>query len=569
VAEILRTVGRYEILSQLGRGGMAVVYLARQSDLDREVALKELPAFHAADPAFAARFLRESQIAGGLNHPNVVTVHDYFEHEGIPYISMEFMPRGSLRSHVGDLTLAQVAGVLEGVLAALAYAGGRGIVHRDLKPENLMLTWDGAVKVSDFGIAKAIDASSARFSTATGTTVGTPAYMAPEQAIGKTISPQTDLYAAGIIAYELLVGRVPFESADTPLAMMLQQINERPPSPRALKPDLDERLGSWVERMIAKQPDERPPGAAAAWEELEEIVTDILGPRWRRNARILERDSLAVMPRALTPAPFPTGPEAGGRDFRTYQAPPSGPPPSPSAAPPTPEEAAPVSPPAPGPAAEPAVASMGAARAPADVTTLPPTAPPGAPEFDWALEPEKPRRALARNRGLIGLGALLVVGGGVAAALALSGGSSTSPTPTRTLPASTRLEYADYQQQARRGCLAGTSTAAGDALAALGHSPTTEQYMNTWKLYADTTLAQRITQLAKLNMKVPVDKEADHKAAVTTLSNEQNAIYTMVNAINTRQDRGTVVDQFQAKMVAVKNEEKRAFRKLGLAVCAQ
>ena len=129
---MLRRVGRFEILSEIGRGGMAVVYLARQVDLDREVALKELPAFHASDPAFSARFASESQIAGGLNHPNIVTVHDYFEHEGIPYIAMEYLPSGSLRPVVAGLSQAQAFGVLEGVLAALSYAGGRGVVHRDL-----------------------------------------------------------------------------------------------------------------------------------------------------------------------------------------------------------------------------------------------------------------------------------------------------------------------------------------------------------------------------------------------------------------------------------------------------
>src|SRR5919206_4141284 len=123
--DVMRTVGRYEILRELGRGGMALVYLARQTDLDRFVALKELGAFHASDASFAQRFIRESRIAGSLSHPNIVTVHDYFEHEAIPYIAMEYVQRGSLRPHVGRLSLAQVAGVLEGLLAALAYAQSR------------------------------------------------------------------------------------------------------------------------------------------------------------------------------------------------------------------------------------------------------------------------------------------------------------------------------------------------------------------------------------------------------------------------------------------------------------
>src|SRR5438034_638329 len=182
MAQVVRTVGRYEILREVGRGGMAVVYLARQTDLDRHVALKELAAFHAADPAFAERFLRESRVAGSLSHPNIVTVHDYFEHEGVPYISMEYLQRGSLRPLVGELRLAHIVGVLEGLLAGLAHAAKRGIVHRDLKPENIMITGEGGVKIADFGIAKAYNkAARTQFLTATGTTVGTPAYMAPEQ----------------------------------------------------------------------------------------------------------------------------------------------------------------------------------------------------------------------------------------------------------------------------------------------------------------------------------------------------------------------------------------------------
>src|SRR3954453_17192595 len=153
--EVLRKVGRYEILREVGRGGMAVVYLARQTDLDRDVALKELGSFHASDPSFAQRFLRESRVAGSLSHPNIVTVHHYFEHDGTPYIAMEYIERGSLRPYVSRMTFAQIGGVLGGLLGGLPHAESHGIVHRDLKPENLMVTADGRVKIADFGIAKA------------------------------------------------------------------------------------------------------------------------------------------------------------------------------------------------------------------------------------------------------------------------------------------------------------------------------------------------------------------------------------------------------------------------------
>src|SRR3954449_10132952 len=171
--DLVRTVGRYGIVSELGRGGMAVVYLARQLELDRLVALKELAAFHAAsDPSFAQRFVRESLLAGSLVHPNVITVFDFFEHDGAPYIAMEYVERGSLRPYVGHLGLAQIGGVLEGVLAGLGAAGERGIVHRDLKPENLMVTSDGRVKIADFGIAKATQgAETSGLLTATGAAI--------------------------------------------------------------------------------------------------------------------------------------------------------------------------------------------------------------------------------------------------------------------------------------------------------------------------------------------------------------------------------------------------------------
>ena len=161
MAPVLRRVGRFELIEEVGRGGMGVVYRARQTDLERDVAVKELPAFHATDATFVARFLRESRIAGSLQHPNIVTVYDYFEYDGVPYIAMEYVDRGSLRPLMRNLTLAQVAGVLEGMLAGLAHAETRGIVHRDMKPENLMVTSDGTIKIADFGIAKAFNQAAA------------------------------------------------------------------------------------------------------------------------------------------------------------------------------------------------------------------------------------------------------------------------------------------------------------------------------------------------------------------------------------------------------------------------
>jgi len=304
VPGVARRVGRYEIRREIGRGGMAVVYLARQTDLDRNVALKELGALQAMDPAFAARFLHESRIAGSLTHPNIITVHDYFEYGGLPYIAMEYLERGSLRPHVGTLTLPQIAGVFEGLLAGLAYAEAQRVVHRDLKPENVMITAEGSVKIADFGIAKAFNlASTGRFLTATGSTVGTPTYMAPEQAMAKKLGAWTDLYSVGVMAYELLVGQVPFPG-DTPMAILLSHVKDDVPPALSVNPDLDPGLAQWIDHLLQKAPEDRPQRAHDAWFELEEITLELLGPRWRRDARILEPAQELDTPKPLTPAPF-------------------------------------------------------------------------------------------------------------------------------------------------------------------------------------------------------------------------------------------------------------------------
>jgi serine/threonine protein kinase len=284
---VTRQIGRYEIDREIGRGGTAIVYLARQVDLGREVALKELSAFHAGDRLFAERFLREARLGGSLNHPNIVTVYDYFEHDAVPYIAMEYVARGSLRAYDAPLSMAQSLGVLEGMLAGLSHAEARSIVHRDLKPENLMVADDGTIKIADFGIAKALSGSVSINLTETGTTVGTPHYMAPEQAMGEPIGPATDLYATGAIAYELFTGRPPFGSAATPMAVLLRHVSEKAEPPIAHDPALDPRISEWIMRMLAKRPEDRPAGAEVAWEELEDIALDLLGPRWRRYARLL------------------------------------------------------------------------------------------------------------------------------------------------------------------------------------------------------------------------------------------------------------------------------------------
>ena len=348
MAETGTTVGRFEIVRELGRGGMAVVYLARQTELDREVALKELASFQSADSSGAERFVRESRVSGSLAHRNIVTVFDFFRHEGTPYIAMEYLARGSLRPLVGRLSVAQAAGVLEGVLAGLSHAERRGIVHRDLKPENLLVTDDGEIKIADFGIAKALNQvwTMGPSLTAAGMALGTPVYMAPEQAMAKEIGAWTDLYSTGVIAYELLVGQVPFSGGDTPMAILFKHVHDPIPPPREVNPELDPGLADWLERMLAKEPAERPKNAQEALDSLDEIVTQLLGPRWRREARLVEE------PEAAPPVPTPdvetpdnATPTTDG--FETYRR-------SPEETPtPTPPEPAPPPVPEPGPPPDP------------------------------------------------------------------------------------------------------------------------------------------------------------------------------------------------------------------------
>ena len=368
--DVLKTVGRYEVLREVGRGGMAVVYLSRQTDLDRFVALKELAAFHASDPAFAQRFLRESRVAGSLSHPNIVTVHDYFEHDGTPYIAMEYVERGSLRPWVGHLTIAQIGGVLEGLLAGLAQAEQHGVVHRDLKPENLMVTADGRVKIADFGIAKATNQmQTGAFLTATGTTVGTPTYMAPEQAMAQDIGPWTDLYSVGCMAFEMFTGRVPFHDSDAPMAILLRHVNEPIPPITSVDPSLDAGVSEWVEKLLVKDPKERTQNANDAWDDFEEIDHRAARPALApQSARLSPESRQSDTPKPLTPAPFEGAPEGQPSDeFQSFAWGAGGAteaPPGPATPPPSPAPEGPLEP------------------GPIDVPTGPPTPPPLEPVAD-------------------------------------------------------------------------------------------------------------------------------------------------------------------------------------------
>jgi serine/threonine protein kinase len=302
---LVRLVGRYEILGELGEGGMATVYLARQHELERLVALKELRLMPSCDPSFAQGFLREARMAGSLSHPNIVTVHDYFEADGVPFIAMEYMEGGSLRPYIGRMSLAQIGGVMASLLAGLEYAGQHGIVHRDLKPENLMVSGEGRVKIADFGIAKARNAFQTGGGLPTdGTAPGTPTYMAPEQAMAEEVGTWTDVYAVGIMAFEIFVGHPPFADTPQPLMMIVRQVKDPIPLVTAIDPKIDPRIAQWIAWLTSKDPRERPQSAAEAWDPFEGILLRILGNRWRRDARLQQ----LVAPIAVEPATEPLDP---------------------------------------------------------------------------------------------------------------------------------------------------------------------------------------------------------------------------------------------------------------------
>ncbi len=226
--------GRYRVLGRLGVGGMATVYLAEDSSLGRKVALKVMAERYAEDGEFVERFRREAQAAARLNHPNIIAVYDRGEADGRPYIAMEYLQGRTLKQVIqkeGPLSPERAIAVAMQVLAGLRYAHEHGVVHRDVKPHNVLVGDDGRIKVTDFGIAHAGDPQM----TEVGSIVGTAQYLSPEQARGRSVGPQTDIYSLGVVLYEMLAGRVPFEG-DSSVAIAMQHVSDDPPPLRSLAP---------------------------------------------------------------------------------------------------------------------------------------------------------------------------------------------------------------------------------------------------------------------------------------------------------------------------------------------
>src|SRR4051812_16066098 len=269
---------RYELGGLLGHGGMAEVYRAADTRLGRDVAIKVLRSDLARDPTFLSRFRREAQSAASLNHPMIVAVYDTGQDNGVtpplPYIVMEYIRGKTLREVLqseGRLTPQRATEIVADVCSALDYSHRAGIIHRDIKPGNVMLTGEGAVKVMDFGIARAVAATTSTV-TATAAVMGTAQYLSPEQARGEAVDARSDIYSAGVLFYELLTGRPPFQG-DSPVAIAYQHVREDPPPPSTYEPDLPPDLDAIVLKALAKNPDNRYQTAHEMREDLERALS--------------------------------------------------------------------------------------------------------------------------------------------------------------------------------------------------------------------------------------------------------------------------------------------------------
>ncbi len=272
------SLGRYQILEQLGQGGMATVYKAYDTRLERDVAVKVLRTDQFAPATLERilkRFEREARALAKLTHPNIVGVIDYGEHEGAPYLVMEYLPGGTLKQRLGKpMPWQDALRLLLPIADALNYAHQHNILHRDVKPSNILLTENGQPMLTDFGIAKILDLEDGQTLTATGVGVGTPEYMSPEQGLGKPVDARTDVYSLGIVLYELVTGRKPFQ-ADTPMAVVLMQATEPLPRPTHFVPDLPEAVEKLLLKALAKQPQDRYASMAEMAAAMERIVVSV------------------------------------------------------------------------------------------------------------------------------------------------------------------------------------------------------------------------------------------------------------------------------------------------------
>ncbi len=286
-------VGPYRIIEQLGQGGMATVYKAYHAALDRYVALKALHPAFGEDPNFEARFQREARLVAKLEHPNIVPVYDYAEHEHRPYLVMKFIEGDTLKARLtqGPLTSDEIRKVVDSVGSALAYAHKQGVLHRDIKPSNVLMGTDGGIYLADFGLARI--AQSGESTLSSDMIMGTPQYISPEQAMGKKdLDEGTDIYSFGVMLYEMVVGQVPF-NADTPFSIIHDHIYSPLPMPRAINPKVPETVERVLLKALAKERSDR----YATVNELSQAFKDA----WTQAGIPMQGTAITMRPTSLKP----------------------------------------------------------------------------------------------------------------------------------------------------------------------------------------------------------------------------------------------------------------------------
>jgi len=250
-------VGPYRIIEQLGQGGMATVFKAYHAALDRYVAIKVLHPAFKEEPNFLSRFQREARVVARLEHPNIVPIYDFAEHKGQPYLVMKFIEGQTLKAHMNEkpLTKEEAVQIVDDVGGALAYAHKQGVLHRDVKPSNVLLSPDGSIYLADFGLARMAQAGASTLSK--DVMLGTPQYISPEQGQGvRDLDQGTDIYSFGVLLYEMVVGRVPF-NADTPFSIIHDHIYTPLPLPSAVNPNVPEVVERVLLKSLAKDRKDR------------------------------------------------------------------------------------------------------------------------------------------------------------------------------------------------------------------------------------------------------------------------------------------------------------------------
>ncbi len=287
-----KSLGGFRIVEKIGAGGMATVFKAYQSTLDRYIAIKVLPAYHARDPIFVKRFVQEARSVAKLAHPNIVQIHDFDEQGGYTYIVMEYVDGGTLKDRLKKpLSVTEAADFVIQAAEGLDCAHRNGIIHRDVKPANMLLRKDGHLLLSDFGIAKILEGTTNL--TRVGTGIGTPQYMSPEQGMGQSVDRRSDIYSLGIVFFHCLTGRVPF-TADSPLTITVKHMNEPLPIDMLMAEGVPHPIIQIVQKMTAKQPHER-------YQSAEALIDALTGGLAASNLSLGRRGFSSITPTPIGP----------------------------------------------------------------------------------------------------------------------------------------------------------------------------------------------------------------------------------------------------------------------------